>query len=122
MGGRGYRLSLAQIVAVRALSQRINWTVESMAKQLAPVGVELYVDANDLARKVGIRPARLRALLEAGELRDDELELRAANPGHLRRPRRSTLARIAEAWGAPESVVDLWCRQAPDAIAPEAAR
>jgi hypothetical protein len=111
---RPYRLTAEQVAAVRDLSDRIDQTlVELTGSSPSP---EQITDAAFVAR---MQPTRLRALLSAKDIGDGALDTVGARPGHVRRPRRSTLVRVAAAFGLPEVVVDLWCSHCPDAIARE---
>lgn len=77
------------------------------------------LDVAVIAAALDWRPARVRALLDARHLTDEQLDQVADRPGQLRRKQRSTLLKIAQATGLDETVVDAWCATAPDAIAAE---
>lgn len=108
--GRPYRLTVEQVTAVRHLSELIDKTCAELCQPIA---------VGPVARKVGMNPQRLRVLLRLRTLPDADLAKVAAKPGELRRPRRSTLRKIAHAAGLPEVVVDLWSSHCPLAIAKE---
>lgn len=105
-------MTAEQVEAVRLLSLRLNQTV-----------TELRGGWNtDLVRQAaacsGIKADRLRCLITAQNIDNVDAVVRWA--GELRRPRRSTLVRLAAALELPPVVVDLWCKECPEAIAQEA--
>lgn len=81
--------------------------------------MSVVVDLEELAGALGWRPARVRATLDARLLTDEQLHEIVGGPGQMRRHRRSTLVRIARAFGLPDTTVDEWCAAAPEAIAAE---
>ena len=106
----GYAITVDQVAAVRILSAEIHASFEAASKT---------IDVAELAAVLDWRPARVRALLDARLLTDEQLAQVAERPGQLRRRRRSTLLKIARAYGLDETVVDAWCAAAPEAIASE---
>jgi hypothetical protein len=109
--GRAYRLTVEQVGAVRLLSERIHQTCVELGK---PVRGRAKI-----AKAAGMNSYRLKVLLDARRLADEDLPFVAARPKELRRPRRSTLVRLAAALDLPAAVVDLWCSHCPGAIAKE---
>lgn len=106
--GRPYTLTVEQVEALGQLARHIALTAAELG---------LAVDVPAVARAAGTDPGRLRLLLEADQISDPTAV--AAAPGRLRRPRRSTLERLAAAAGMPAAVVDVWCRHNPTAVAAE---
>lgn len=109
--GRPYRLTVEQVAAVRLLSERIHETCVELGK---PVRGRVKI-----AKAAGMDSYRLKVLLDARRLADADLPHVAERPKELRRPRRSTLVRLAAAIDLPAAVVDLWCSHCPGAIAKE---
>lgn len=121
-GAGGYSITRVQYAALRCLSWRMVQTVEELtdfAVSDLTDRLSLGPDLAAVARAAGMKPVRLRALFSTHKV-DPEIE---TSIGSVRRPRRSTLLALATALGLPQPavVVGLWCKHAPDAVAPECA-